>query len=229
MDSIRSVVCFFAHPDDESFVCGGTLARFHKQGAKTIVVCATDGRKGGKGYHRQVSPSTMKKMRKREIQQSAKILGVTKLVCWHYRDKELAGASWENICTRIQNLLARYRPDLIITFGKGGVSGHPDHIAIGKCVTACTQHMRGVRLWHASFRKRVSKGMFLHDSKTNPPNVFVQIGAFRALKLKSIQVHKSQVFTRSRIGRRGERAPRDFFTTETFYQVSPRAKKQIRW
>lgn len=227
MDDFHTIVAFFAHPDDESFAAGGTLARFHARGARVILVCATDGRQGGKGMRHHVTPSQMKKLRKKEMQKSASLLGIYKLVCWHYHDKKLHRVSPKNIRSRIIHVLNVYHPDLVITFGKGGISGHSDHKAISRFTTGAFRAWKlktTSRLWHAALSQQAKNALHLSDKLTPVPNVTVSIKRFAKAKIASIQIHRTQVFTRSRVGIRGERAHPDFFRHEYFYQVSPRIR-----
>ena len=64
----------FAHPDDAEFVCGGTVARWAREGCEVHYVCITDGSAGSNdpGTTREA----MRVVREREMRAAADVLGV---------------------------------------------------------------------------------------------------------------------------------------------------------
>jgi LmbE family N-acetylglucosaminyl deacetylase len=131
----------YAHPDDETFGNGGTLALYSRRGAETHVVCATRGEVGEAPEDRRGYES-IPAMREAELDCAAKILGLTSLRYLGYRDSGMTGsehnahpectanAPVEDVARRIAHHIREVRPQVVITFDPIGGYRHPDHIAV---------------------------------------------------------------------------------------------------
>ncbi len=137
---MRPTLCVVvAHPDDESFGFGGTLARYGWQRVHTVVVVATDGAAGQTGG--LVPPERLAERRRRELQDAAFILGVETLFHWEYPDGALADVPEEEIVPRLVRVMRAVRPHVVLTFGpEGGGNRHPDHQAISRFTRAAWHH-----------------------------------------------------------------------------------------
>jgi LmbE family N-acetylglucosaminyl deacetylase len=133
------MLCVFAHPDDEVFCAGGSIAKYSTQGYEVMVISAT---KGDAGQIRDANIATRRTLgdvRARELQQSCKHLGVQHAVCLDYGDGTLKDLDIQVLVADVVRIIREFRPAVVITFGPDGAYGHPDHIAIGKATTiACT-------------------------------------------------------------------------------------------
>lgn len=133
------LLCVFAHPDDEVFCAGGTLAKYVADGCEAMVVSAT---KGDAGQIRDASVATRRTLgtvREQELQESCRRLGVQHAVCLNYGDGTLENTDSQVLIEQIISIIREFRPDVVITFGPDGAYGHPDHIAIGEATTeACS-------------------------------------------------------------------------------------------
>jgi LmbE family N-acetylglucosaminyl deacetylase len=153
----------FAHPDDETICAGGTLAKYASAGADVRVVCLT---KGGAGQIRDASAATRATLtaaRERELHAAGKHLGLTETRCLDYPDGELAHIDRQILIELASGMLGELDPDVVITFGPDGFSGHPDHVAVGAAVTAaCYQRLSSasIRLFHCH---RPQSRMLLRD------------------------------------------------------------------
>ena len=134
MDFTNSkILCIFAHPDDESYIVGGTIARAVNEGAEVTVISATKGDKGFQHINDDAQKQKIMETRKQELERAADILGIREIILWDYpdggldslRDKE------QELTNKLINAINSVYPNTIITFGPDGVSGHRDHIAIG--------------------------------------------------------------------------------------------------
>lgn len=131
------LMCVFAHPDDETFGTGGILAKYAAEGIDTILVSATRGQRGWIGNPEDFPGlEEMGKIREGELRCAAKALGVKELILLDYMDGELDKVEPQNIVSQIADLICKMRPDVMITFGPFGVTGHPDHIAISQFTLA---------------------------------------------------------------------------------------------
>jgi LmbE family N-acetylglucosaminyl deacetylase len=138
----RRLLAVLAHPDDESFGPGGTLALYASRGVDVHLICATNGEVG------EVSPEMLKgydhvgQLRLEELRCAASVLGLTDVHLLGYRDsgmpgspdnlhpEALAAAPINVVATKITTLIRQIRPQVILTFDPQGGYHHPDHIAV---------------------------------------------------------------------------------------------------
>ncbi len=126
----------FAHPDDESFCAGGTLARYVASGAEVMVVSATRGEAGQIRSAGVATRRTLGQVREQELYLACQRLGVQHTVCLDYGDGMLQEVDQDILIGGIVEIIRSFRPDVVITFGPDGGYGHPDHIAISAATTA---------------------------------------------------------------------------------------------
>ena len=123
----KKLVCVFAHPDDEAFGPGGAIIHYSKY-CEVHIICVTD---GGAGRSSDKALATkLAEVRKHEMEESAKVLGVKTVTFLDFSDGELCNNNYHKIAESIQNHLDRLRPDTLLTFNLDGVSGHLDHVAV---------------------------------------------------------------------------------------------------
>ena len=125
----------FAHPDDEVFVAGGTLAKYTADGAEVMVVCATRGQAGQIRDARSATRRTLGAVRENELRQACSILGVQHVECLDYMDGTLQEVPFDTLVDEVVRVMRAFRPTVVITFGEDGAYGHPDHVAISAAAT----------------------------------------------------------------------------------------------
>jgi len=154
VDRAPRVLGLFAHPDDEVFCVGGTIARCADAGAVTGVVSLTHGETGQIRDAAVSTRGTLGRVRFKELQASASALGVDHVECLDLGDGRLTARS-TLVRDAVRGAIEDFEPDVVVTFGPDGGFGHPDHIA--SCVA--TQEVVGAmeappRLLHARFPRR---------------------------------------------------------------------------
>jgi LmbE family N-acetylglucosaminyl deacetylase len=133
----------FAHPDDESFGTGGTLARYGADpDVRVVLVCATRGEAGEISDLELATPEQLGEVREQELRCACRALGIDALYLLDYRDSGMAGtpenldprslamADFDEVVGKIVAEIRRERPDVVVTFDETGGYGHPDHIAV---------------------------------------------------------------------------------------------------
>jgi LmbE family N-acetylglucosaminyl deacetylase len=123
----RTILAVFAHPDDESLACGGTLRRLADLGARTVLVCAS---RGELGAGASANAREVGDMRARELGRAAGALGLSTVWLLKHPDGSLRWSDHAGLQAAITLATRRFRPDLIITFGEDGLYWHPDHIGV---------------------------------------------------------------------------------------------------
>jgi LmbE family N-acetylglucosaminyl deacetylase len=133
------LLCVFAHPDDEVFCAGGSIAKYSAQGFEVMVVSVTKGDAGQIRDANIATRRTLGSVRAAELQQSCHHLGVHKAICLDYGDGTLKDLDMRVLVEDVVKIIREFRPDVVITFGPDGAYGHPDHVTIGEATTiACS-------------------------------------------------------------------------------------------
>jgi len=126
----RTILAIFAHPDDESLACGGTLARAASGGARVVLLCASRGENGSISEPALVPDGDLGRVRVQELRAAAATLGISDVIIFNHPDGDLRWSDVPEFHGEIVMALRRYRPDAVITFGEDGLYWHLDHIAV---------------------------------------------------------------------------------------------------
>jgi LmbE family N-acetylglucosaminyl deacetylase len=125
-----TILGVFAHPDDESLACGGTLARASDGGARVVVFCASRGEAGSTSDAALVPGGDLGPVRTRELRDAARVLGITQLVVMDHPDGDLRWTPAADLRSEISLAIVRSKADAVITFDEDGLYWHPDHIGM---------------------------------------------------------------------------------------------------
>lgn len=131
----QRILAVYAHPDDECYCSGGTLAKYNAEGAETTVISATKGQAGQINDTNVATRNTLGAMREQELYNSCAQLNVNHVECWDYMDGALKDADWHQLVGDVVYAMRQYRPHIVLTFDLSGAYGHPDHIAISEATT----------------------------------------------------------------------------------------------
>jgi len=127
------VLILMPHPDDEAVFISGLLQKLSSSRISTRVVTLTAGEKST--LRHGLSPSAnLTQVRKQELANAFKILGVTNFSILDYPDGELEEQT-QKIKSTIIKEIKSYQPTHLITLEPDGVYGHPDHIAVSEIIT----------------------------------------------------------------------------------------------
>lgn len=125
------VLGVYAHPDDESFCAGGTLAKYAVLGAETMIVSFTQGEAGQIHDNHVATRRTLGQARAAELFDACRLLGVQHVRCFDYGDGRLKDVPFDQLIAKVVHIIREFEPDIVLTFGEDGAYGHPDHIVIG--------------------------------------------------------------------------------------------------
>ena len=178
----QTLLGVFAHPDDESFGPGGSLARYAAEGQQVHIIIATDGIAGSvEDPKHLVSHDTLAQVRSTELSNAIVALGVTSVWSLPYRDSGMRNTP-ENfhpqallqqpidvLTQELADYIRRLQPAVIVTHDPYGGYGHPDHIRLCETVTAAFHLVRSEaerrnhnyrgpqKLYYTAFDKRMLK------------------------------------------------------------------------
>ena len=180
------VLVIAAHPDDADISCGGTVARWGREGRQIDYVLCTNGNRGSNDP--EMTPERLGEIRKAEQRAAAQILGVAGLTFLRHEDCELE----ETLTFRreLSGLIRTLRPEVLMTHDPWArYRIHPDHRAVGftalaAIVTAGNQMLREGPPPHS-----VGEVCLF---QTDNPDFWVDITETFELKLQAIREHRSQ-------------------------------------
>src|SRR3989344_8539209 len=152
-------LAIIAHPDDESFLLAGTTLIFAEEGKSVKIVCATKGEKGADRLNRQFTEDQMAQIRASELENACGILGCSCAKFFNYPDGGLDQVNFDQLTADLKLAIEQLQPEIILTFGKEGISGHKDHVVIGQAAIEAAKNSRHkVReIWLASIPASVIK------------------------------------------------------------------------
>ena len=149
-----TLLAILAHPDDESFGIGGTLALYAERGVKVHLITATCGEVGTVDPEYLDQHASIAELRvEKELRCAADQLGISDVYVLEYRDSGMPGAPdnehpqaliqapIEEVAEKLTHYIRKLRPQVVITHDPIGGYKHPDHIAV---------HKATVRAFHAA-------------------------------------------------------------------------------
>jgi LmbE family N-acetylglucosaminyl deacetylase len=141
---MTKILTIIAHPDDETFGMGGTLALYARRGVSVHLICATRGEVGEISDPSLATPETLGQVREQELRCAAENMGIAEVIFLDYRDSGMQGtpenddprafvnAPAGEVVPKLVAVIRRVQPQVVTTFEPNGGYGHPDHIAIHK-------------------------------------------------------------------------------------------------
>lgn len=203
------VLLSYAHPDDETFSVAGTVIKLVKTGHQVSLITATFGQMGLSAEIKVNGPEELGQIRKKEMEEAAKITGISKIHYFGLMDGELYKYRVSDMADKILPIMLQEEPDIVITFEKKGGSNHPDHIKMSYSTTHAfreymKQSKKQVKLYHTvtprSYYTQYEKsGLGTNTGFGNAKGVYdahitttVDISDVFELKLKAIECHKTQ-------------------------------------
>jgi N-acetyl-1-D-myo-inositol-2-amino-2-deoxy-alpha-D-glucopyranoside deacetylase len=212
----KTILCVFAHPDDESLACGGTLARAADAGARVILFCASRGEAGSVSDTALVPDGDLGAARTRELSEAAGLLGIAEVIVMNHPDGELRWNDAADMERELGQALQRYRPDAVITFGEDGLYWHDDHVGIHEHTVAAVAALGAAAppLYYVTLppetmpavveAARARSGAASRPSlwgisadvfgyKAAPPTIVVDVSAWAPRKLAALRAHRTQV------------------------------------
>lgn len=201
----RSIAAVFAHPDDETFSIGGTIAAYALAGVRWDVFCATDG-DAGRSAVDVSSREELASLRRNELISAARLLGVRgDIKTRGHPDGALAQVDADQLIGEIVRFLRESQPEVVITFGpEGAPNAHRDHRAISRAATAAF-HLaasptalveeslaphRAARLFYVAWQPPGAGSP--HTVHSVPATARVDVRRHLDLKRRAFQMHATQ-------------------------------------
>jgi LmbE family N-acetylglucosaminyl deacetylase len=193
---MRPLLAIFAHPDDEAFGPSGSLAKFAQE-REVYLVCVTNGDAGQNATSLTVE---LGEIRKKELLQSAEILGIKQVIFLGYKDGSLSNNLYHEVAAKIEQLVEELQPEALLTFDHQGISGHLDHIFVSLVSTFIYRKSSLVKKLYL-YGEREESLQKMRDSyfiyvpagfKQSEIDLAVDISAVWPQKVAAIKAHESQ-------------------------------------
>jgi len=188
----QSLLVVLAHPDDESFPIGGTLAKYAAEGTHVTLISATRGEAGIPW----TSPPATAAIRERELRAAAAVLGIAEVRFLDELDGMLFQADQARIIERLTAAMRELHPQVVITFGPDGISGHADHLVVHHLTMAAFDQsgIEDAQLFYIapSEATRQGCGVVPPVEVAGGPVAAIDVGAYLVTKVRAIQCHVSQ-------------------------------------
>jgi len=158
----RTVLAVFAHPDDESLACGGTLARLSDEGARVVLLCASRGEQGGARAPALGPDGDLAQQRVLELREAANVLGIAEVLILDHADGNLRWADVPKLHAEIVSAIRDWQPDAVITFAEDGLYWHLDHVGIHErtCTAVRSLGDSAPALYYVTMRKGAMREAF---------------------------------------------------------------------
>ena len=230
----------FAHPDDDVYTIGGSLVLERHRLEVTLVFCTSGD--AGPIWTEGVEPRELGSVREREQAASMAALGVDADVRFlRYPDYHLPEVPSGVLAGEIDAILRETQPQLVVTFGADGLTGHHDHIAVGAATDAAVHRARAdegivARLLHVGIpgsavarlegqlreagdpAKEDRSLLALRGVPDEELAIAVDTRPVRATKLAGIEAHRTQI---GELERLPEALRWIVLDTESFVQAWP--------
>lgn len=195
----KTIIVFAPHPDDETFGCGGTIAKRVREGYDVLVVVLTDGRHAFSevlGIYSEPTPEELRKIRKEEVKRAVKILGVREenLFFLDFEDGTLEKND-EKAEEKVMEILSKNPPvEVYFPYEK---DCHPDHRATNRIVKNSIKKLglSTMRYKYSIVRMYTRVGPFI-DALLNVFRrnmIRVDVSKFLSLKIEAVNEFKSEV------------------------------------
>jgi LmbE family N-acetylglucosaminyl deacetylase len=197
----KRAMTILAHPDDQEFTVGGTLAKWARAGCEIVTVCLT---RGGAGSNKYTPPDMTREalvaIREDEQREACRILGVKETIFLGYED----GMLEPSIAMRreLTRLIRRHRPEAVLTgdptvrYYGSTYMNHPDHRVAADVALDAVFPSAGTRL---IFPELLGEGLEPHEVRqvfihgAERPDTYVDIAETLDVKVAALRAHKSQM------------------------------------
>ena len=175
---MTTLVFVHAHPDDEALLTSGTMARAAAEGQRVVLVVATD---GAAGLTSAEYREGLADIRRAEVEESARHLGVARVVHLGYADSGMDGSAFGGFATaplddvsgQISDVVGVEAADVVVGYDRSGGYGHPDHVRVHEAVRQAARRSPDTRLFEATLpREPIATAVKLAAATRLTPDEF---------------------------------------------------------
>lgn len=193
------ILVVMAHPDDESFGPGGTIAKYAACGVEIHLLCATRG-DWGMWSGLEANGRKLADVRENEHREGLKILGVKELEYLGYVDGHLSNILIDEILEKVRRKVEKFKPEILLTFDLMGLSGHIDHMTMTQVAIKVFEEEKSIKkLYFYTYSPKRNKYYWekYHRRSWGRPQreitTFIDCGDFLTKKVAAAKCHLSQM------------------------------------
>jgi LmbE family N-acetylglucosaminyl deacetylase len=189
---MKNVLIIAAHPDDEVFGCGGTIARHVLQGDKAYCLILGEGVTSRYSQQEKVLEEELKQL-KLEAEQAAKILGIEKIFFKDFPDNRFDTVPLLTIVKAIEEIKEEIKPEIIYTHHQGDLN-IDHHVTFRAVLTACRPLKSETVKEIYSFEVPSSTEWSSPNAQNYfMPNVFVDITDTLIKKIEALRAYRGEI------------------------------------
>jgi len=241
MKEALTLLVAFAHPDDESFGPAATLAKYVSEGVRITLLCATRGEAGEISDPSLATPETLGQVREEELRSACQVIGIQELRFLGYRDGQMESYDPQEVEGKVVRTIREVRPQVVLTFGPDGISGHLDHITIGKATAdaffsagdeeSFSEHMaeglsphKAAKLYYVAVPRSRFRAMSLDVPGTcdNQITTVIDVLPFLEVKKRAVAYHRTQLPPSNIFAQMSEEEMRKWWGKEHFVLAASR-------
>jgi LmbE family N-acetylglucosaminyl deacetylase len=194
----RTILVVMAHPDDAELTCGGSIARWAREGHQVVLILATDGARGSK--EGDTDHEEMARIRRREQEEAARVLGLEQVVGLGFPDGELSDD--DALRGALVRQVRSFRPDAVVAMDplaviqRNSYVNHRDHRMLGIATLDALYPQASNATY---FPEQLAEGLGTHKVaelllvNTEQPNFWVDVGATLDARFDALRCHASQI------------------------------------
>lgn len=138
-DLDKAILAVFAHPDDDVAI-GPLLAHYAARGTRVYLAIVTSGDRGVTQHAKIPAGEQLAEVREAEAKAACRAYGILEPLFLREKDGTISSMQHhDRIVKSLKDIMQKTRPTVIITWGAEGLTGHPDHRAVGNLVTEVFQ------------------------------------------------------------------------------------------
>ncbi len=228
------ILAFFAHPDDETMLCGGTLALLAREGASIDYLCATRGEGGELGDPPLCARAEAGRLRSSELACAVEALGGGRLDFLPYVDPVVGPDNelfpftdhFEELVARLQKVIVSRRVDALISHGSNGEYGHPAHRLCHRAASQTINRLGSNAPLFYTVQATYPGAPKPHlINPEDPAHLVLDISAVFEQKVNAALCHKTQnaLFVRRASEERGQKVsvPEVIIAQEALHRAAP--------
>lgn len=150
----------FPHPDDETMMSGGTIAKYSRDPRVRVTVVSMTRGEHGDELLRGITPKELANIRKKELHRACEIMGVSQLIFAPFEDGKLKKTA-KYVEQFVSQLYIDEKPDLVITFEQAGIYGHPDHVLLSAVIKKVQKKYAKIPVLYATLPQKILKRIHL--------------------------------------------------------------------
>jgi len=231
------LLAIFAHPDDEVFRCGGTLALLATHGVHVHILTFTRGQAGSCGQPPICMREDLGIVRTEELRCSCQTLGLEDPQMLDYEDGKLAEVTGADGVAHIIAAIRSIHPQVLLTWPPDGLSGHPDHVAVSQWTSIAYREVLGAGLtglaaiYHLAMPASLATELGMKQLHTIPDeeiSAMIDVHSVWEKKIAAIACHRTQASESPILQAPAERQ-RSFLGREHFYRAMADQPEDVIW